>query len=202
MLKLSDTYRVQAETTRERIMAAARELWLLNGTRGTTTRDIAEKAGVNEATVFRHFGTKQALLDQMREHYCGAAYSEQILGANSGDIAADLRAIAAGIMTVLAANREMICIGMAEEARDPEGVEVTWRGPVMLKERVVDRFRQFVAAGVVRGEPEVLTKVFLGMLFGIVVPKKLITTDRPVEAVAALCVDIFLNGARDNRGSA
>ena len=202
MLKLSETYRAQAESTRERILTAARELWLLNGTRGTTTRDIADKAGVNEATVFRHFRTKQALLDQMREHFCINPYVDQMFGSVSGDLEKDLRSLAVAIVAALKANRDMICIGMAEEARDPEGGEVTWRGPVAIKERIVDRFRDLVAAGSVRGEPEVLAKVFMGMLFGIVIPTKLITTDKPLEVVAARCVDIFLNGVKEHRGPA
>jgi AcrR family transcriptional regulator len=45
------------EDTRERILVAAREIFEHNGTRGTTTREVAERAGVNEATLFRHFGS-------------------------------------------------------------------------------------------------------------------------------------------------
>ena len=50
------------EETRNRILAAARAVYEHNGTRGTTTREVAERAGVNEATLFRHFGSKAALL--------------------------------------------------------------------------------------------------------------------------------------------
>ena len=63
------------EETRARILAAAREIFERNGTRGTTTREVAERAGVNEATLFRHFGSKRALLDAMREQACGARRS-------------------------------------------------------------------------------------------------------------------------------
>ena len=58
------------DETRARILAAARELFALKGTRGTTTREVADLAGVNEATVFRHFGTKHALLHAMLNQYC------------------------------------------------------------------------------------------------------------------------------------
>ena len=50
------------EETRERILTATREIIGRKGKRGATTREIADVAGVNEATLFRHFGTKEALL--------------------------------------------------------------------------------------------------------------------------------------------
>ena len=49
---------------RERILRAATELYAETGFRGTTTRQIAQRAGVNEVTVFRHFGSKTALLHE------------------------------------------------------------------------------------------------------------------------------------------
>ena len=44
--------REQARETRERITAAARELFLENGWAATRMRDVAERAGVAEPTVY------------------------------------------------------------------------------------------------------------------------------------------------------
>ncbi len=53
---------------RHRIMHAAARVYAQHGWRGATTRRIAEEAGVNEVTIFRQFGSKEALLDlAMRE---------------------------------------------------------------------------------------------------------------------------------------
>jgi AcrR family transcriptional regulator len=60
MKMLDVAVKASPEDTRSRILAAAREIFALKGTRGTTTREVADRAGVNEATLFRHFGTKQA----------------------------------------------------------------------------------------------------------------------------------------------
>jgi len=49
---------------RDKILKAATELYAETGFRGTTTRQIAQLAGVNEVTVFRHFGSKTALLHE------------------------------------------------------------------------------------------------------------------------------------------
>lgn len=49
-------------SSRQRLLNAARELFVRQGITQTTTRQIADLAGVNEVTLFRHFGTKQGLL--------------------------------------------------------------------------------------------------------------------------------------------
>ncbi len=46
-------------------MKAAFELFAEKGYEGTTTRSIAKRAGVNEVTLFRNFGSKEALFRQV-----------------------------------------------------------------------------------------------------------------------------------------
>ncbi|WP_413198581.1 TetR/AcrR family transcriptional regulator [Nostoc piscinale] len=52
----------QSISARQRLIQAALELFTTQGVSSTTTRQIAEKAGVNEVTLFRHFGNKHGLL--------------------------------------------------------------------------------------------------------------------------------------------
>jgi AcrR family transcriptional regulator len=47
--------------TRAALLAAARELFATAGYDGTTVRAVAERAGVNQALLFRHFGSKDGL---------------------------------------------------------------------------------------------------------------------------------------------
>ncbi|MFN6466089.1 MAG: TetR/AcrR family transcriptional regulator [Nostoc sp. DedVER02] len=49
-------------STRQRLIQAALELFSAQGVSATTTRQIAEKAEVNEVTLFRNFGNKHGLL--------------------------------------------------------------------------------------------------------------------------------------------
>ncbi len=51
-----------SHTTRQRLLNTAKELFARQGITHTTTRQIAEAAGVNEVTLFRHFKSKQGLL--------------------------------------------------------------------------------------------------------------------------------------------
>lgn len=48
--------------TRQRIVDSALELFARHGVTETTTRQIADRAEINEVTLFRHFGTKHGLL--------------------------------------------------------------------------------------------------------------------------------------------
>src|SRR3954462_4178912 len=49
-------------TVRDELLDAAARVYAEAGYRGATTRRIALAAGVNEITLFRHFGSKDALL--------------------------------------------------------------------------------------------------------------------------------------------
>lgn len=53
---------VQRSSTRSRLISAALELFAAHGVTETTTKQIAELAGVNEVTLFRQFGNKHGLL--------------------------------------------------------------------------------------------------------------------------------------------
>jgi AcrR family transcriptional regulator len=57
------------QRTRERIAAAAAELHGNVGPAKTTVTAIAERAGVQRATVYRHFPTDEALFDACTAHF-------------------------------------------------------------------------------------------------------------------------------------
>jgi AcrR family transcriptional regulator len=57
------TPRLNPGARRDLIVAAAIPLFARKGFAGTTTREIAEAAGVSEALVFKHFANKTALYD-------------------------------------------------------------------------------------------------------------------------------------------
>ncbi|WP_405685697.1 TetR family transcriptional regulator [Streptomyces sp. NBC_00057] len=57
--------RRDAAATRRRLLEAARDLFAERGYEGTTVRSIAERAGANQALLFRYFGSKQGLLAEV-----------------------------------------------------------------------------------------------------------------------------------------
>lgn len=54
-------------STREKILEAASVLIAKDGLKGTTTKEVAKRAGVNEVTIFRLFKSKQGLYQAILE---------------------------------------------------------------------------------------------------------------------------------------
>ncbi|MGB7057581.1 MAG: helix-turn-helix domain-containing protein, partial [Geitlerinemataceae cyanobacterium] len=61
MKTLNQTHTPESET-RTRILESAGRLFARQGYDGTTTRALAQDAGVAEGTLFRHFDSKKAIL--------------------------------------------------------------------------------------------------------------------------------------------
>jgi AcrR family transcriptional regulator len=62
--------RMDAADRRTAIVAVATPLFARRGFAGTTTKEIAEAAGVSEALLFRHFPTKAALYEEILQIGC------------------------------------------------------------------------------------------------------------------------------------
>ena len=82
--------RLSAHDRRQQIMQVATGLFARQGFQGTTTREIAGHAGVNEALLFRHFSTKETLYWTIIEKLCSARGRRQrvtgILKAGGNDL--------------------------------------------------------------------------------------------------------------------
>ena len=62
-----------AVNTRDEILNAAAGVFARHGFRGSTTSRIADAAGVNEITIFRQFGSKEALMREAMRHLTQSA---------------------------------------------------------------------------------------------------------------------------------
>ena len=187
------------EETRARILAATREIFERNGTRGTTTREVAERAGVNEATLFRHFGSKAALIGAMREDACGiAAFREYFTHVDGTDIASDIKELAQRAVVQMGEQRALLCISLAEDAIEgsaaPDFDAPEWRGPRGVLQLLTDYFAARAAENRVTGDPDFLARILMGMLFQLVVARKLWGPGPIQTHTTDAIVDVFLNG--------
>jgi AcrR family transcriptional regulator len=62
------TTRMAGDERRRQILEVAMHLFSKNGFAGTTTKKIAEAAGVSEATVFKHFANKDEIYADILDH--------------------------------------------------------------------------------------------------------------------------------------
>src|SRR5689334_19500154 len=71
--------RFSAEDRRHQILQVATELFANKGYEGATTREIAKRAKVNEAIIFRHFPTKEELYWAVIEAKCQISAKKSFL---------------------------------------------------------------------------------------------------------------------------
>src|SRR6516162_6625316 len=64
------TTRLDGDDRRKAIVMAAIPLFARKGFAGTTTRELAEAAGISEALLFRHFPSKQSLYREILQLGC------------------------------------------------------------------------------------------------------------------------------------
>lgn len=189
---------IEAPSTRERILKAAREVFERNGTRGTTTREVAEHAGVNEATLFRHFHNKTSLLEAMREWSIDTAGYTLAFEGLGGDLASDLVAICTTLFQRMTQNQAIIRISLAEEATDPDQLPSCLRGPTEIMQRMISYLQGRIDAGTIRGNARHLAAMIMGMTFALAMKSKRLDwgdEGRP-EALIPAFVDAILNGVK------
>ena len=85
--------RISGADRRDQILSVARLLFARQGFRGTTTRQIADQAHVNEAILFRHFRSKEALywavLDDLSRQRNSRASLESMIADRTRDTSAN-----------------------------------------------------------------------------------------------------------------
>jgi AcrR family transcriptional regulator len=74
----TDRRRRRGEDTRDRIMAAAAELFAAHGFDATSTQAIAAASGITVAAIYRHFPSKADLLITVARHALETTFTETI----------------------------------------------------------------------------------------------------------------------------
>lgn len=71
--------RITAEERYAQIVRVAMKLFSQKGFKGTTTREIAQKARISEATIFKHFVKKDALYSAIIDSQCNDKQGQSLL---------------------------------------------------------------------------------------------------------------------------
>ena len=204
-----------------RILDAAARLYALLGFRGATTRRIAEEAGVNEVTLFRTFGSKEALIAEALRRHANAQGAALALPADPVDPERELTQWATAHLGGLRASRTFIRQAMSDADERPEVapcVAAGWRAADAELRRYLVRLVEcgFVAAP--RPAPSPVTgptlaqydDVFAGgamlmaALFSDAMGRDMMPElfPQPAERAPVLYVGLFLRAVRCHPASA
>ncbi len=183
---------------RERILEEATALFVANGYRGISMREIAAAAGVSKAGVYYYFADKEQLflailthnLERLEALIEEARQAETTTRARLGRIARGILAQAPDQRAVIRlASQEMP--HLSEAAREQFGR--------LYQARFVGRVRGLLQEGIERGElrpmdPEAGTWILLGMLYPFLSPSPGLG-QAPTASAIDLLLTIFFEGA-------
>ena len=106
-----------ADLTRQRLIRAALELFTTRGYYDTTTAQIAKKAGIAEGTIYRHFASKQQLLNELyraAQRWAARVVQEAARNPQGGTARAQLTAVANGLVEGAANEAAIVKLGLLE----------------------------------------------------------------------------------------
>ena len=181
---------------RDQLLAAAARVYAEVGYRGATTRRIAQDAGVNEITLFRHFGSKDALLQEaIALAACGVPLGT--LPDLAIDPAAELTAWARSHIGHLIEHRSLIRTCMGEMEEHPGLVSSSVESPTALAAAELAAYlRRLQERGLALPgfHPHAAAAMLMGALFGDAMGRDVIPEmfRTPLEESLNAYVQLFL----------
>jgi AcrR family transcriptional regulator len=188
------------EQTRDRILAAAIEVFAHAGIAGATTREIARTAAVNEVTLFRQFHSKEQLLKAAIDRVCALQIEALSRQAEwTQDLTVDLMQYAILVSDTMEANEDLIRVFIGESKRHPDNarqiLQTAFEG---LRDGLIEYLRSGQQAGTVRRDLDLKPTVdlFTGMLLAGMLRRSgaMVTLDYDRAAYLKQCVDLFVRG--------
>ncbi|GEM_PF-456882 len=120
---------------RGRLLDAAARVYAEMGFRGATTRRIAEEAGVNEITIFRQFGSKEALIEEALRLHAGRLRVPELPPVPRNP-AVELSVWCEAVLAYLDDNRTLIRRVMSEMDERPAAVPGVCHGAMQAGQQL------------------------------------------------------------------
>lgn len=192
------------KSTKTRLIEAALDLFAERGVTDTTTKAVADRAQVNEVTLFRHFGSKHGLLLAVMEDSAvfaqlGKALLEQ--ADSKASVAQVLKDYAQVSLEALERVPELVRSVVGEAGQYPlENRLALGQGLTEANKYVAKHLAKAIAQESLesRFPPETLTSLLNGLLLGYFTIESTIEGDElwlEREAFLASLVELFLHGA-------
>ncbi len=185
--------------TAERIIEAALQLISEKGYTAATTKTIAELAGVNEVTLFRHFGNKRGLLKAIIEQFSYYPLLQQEINQNvTWELEKDLFNFSLKHFQFLMSIKDFVMIGFKESIQFPEISEEIANIPLLIKKELIHYFQEMYQRGKIREvDFEAAALSLIALNFGHFMSRArlgTIVSDIPTEELLQTSVSIFSRG--------
>lgn len=193
--------RLTSEKRREKILQAAVTLFSLAGFNGTTTRQLARKAGVSEALLFRHFPNKKLLYEALLKKQLEERIP-QVLGGLPEDAGPEilLKSLARRIARAHEDDPKFLRLFLFSALEDHKLNDLFFKMRTLpTVEFLQGYFRKMMGEGRMRNtDPEAAAFAFMAMVFGYVQTRIIYKIPQVLKYAAEerveTYVDIFLKG--------
>ena len=188
--------------TRQAILDAAAELLGERGYRATTTRAIAERAGVNEVTIFRQFGSKKGLLRALVEGWAATMAGFAVAEISAPEDTRDTLESLAAMEVRQARQFGAPAMRLAFDARsEPDVMEVMGAGPAGNLDGLAAYLAARQAAGDLRQDldPHAMAEAFFALTSTFIMSRLLLGERLPglrpeLDETARQMLEIYLAG--------
>lgn len=184
-----------SEEIRSRILGAAARVYAQYGFRGATTRLIATEAGVNEVTLFRTFGSKARLLQDML-HTQVEASAVPLVSHDAADPNAELTRWCDSMLEYLRGHSHFVRKTIAEADERPQAACAACEGPSSAGRSLMIYLEHLREQGRIAEDADLDTAVSMLMsaMFGDALYRDIIPDafPQPIEAAAERYVNTFL----------
>ncbi len=188
-------------STKKKILESALKLFSTKGYLGATTKEIAKESEIAEITLFRHFPSKEKLLEEVINTYSFLPVLRELITeiANMPYERA-LIIIARRFLRTLESRKELIQIMHSEVRRYPEKVHKIYHDFIdETIKTLASYFKQMHKKGFLRRlDTELTARAFLGMFFSFFNSKEFHMLQKfkklDTENVIKNYVNIFIRG--------
>ncbi len=189
--------------TKAKLLEATLKLISEKGYLGATTREIAHQAGVTELTLFRHFGTKEKLFEELLNSHTFLPTLKELLPELEHHSSEDaLKLIATRFLLSLNERKAMVKIMYSEVTIYPEKIRAVYNKFIdEMRSTLAGYFSLLKRRGLLKKKisPEFAAKVFLWILFSYFRSEEIMRKGTGMKGPKlqkniAEIVDIFMSG--------
>ncbi|GAB6461129.1 TetR/AcrR family transcriptional regulator [Bacillus pacificus] len=183
-------------TAREKVMEAATLLFGEKGYTATTIREVAEKAGVSELTIFRNFKNKENLFrESIILRTTPVALLEEIEEQFTGDLQKDLTKVAETYIQTNLPKLNYIWAALIESRQNSEMKTLLHELNSHLVNHLEKYLKQLGEAGHISPcNYRLIANMFYGQLFLYIMNVSITEEEIQLEEYIETCVNLFMNG--------